>query len=94
MAPLVERLSLEAFRQDPEQRLHDLKASGDPVLLTVDGKPAVVVQDAQAYDHLMQALERAEAAAGIRRGLTSMAQGQGQEAGSFFGEMRQKHQIS
>ncbi len=89
----VEMQTLAEFRQDTEQHIYNLKESGDPVLLTVDGKPAVVVQDVRAYDHLLQALEKAEAYSGIRKGLSSMAKGEGQSAKTFFGELRQKHQI-
>ncbi len=40
-------------------------------MLTVNGRAKVVVQDAAAYGRLLEQLDRAEAIAGVRRGLAS-----------------------
>ena len=92
MSQSLNKLTLSDFRNDPAQ-INRLIERGEPVLLTENGKPRLVVQDAYAYDNLLQALERAEAVAGIRQGLTSMANGKGLSASSFFEFMRHKHQI-
>jgi hypothetical protein len=46
-----------------------------PELLTVNGKTAVIVQDAASYQALLERVERAEARAGIRRGIEAMKAG-------------------
>jgi hypothetical protein len=45
------------------------------MVLTVNGRAEMVVQDAASYQATLDALERAEANAGIRRGLQAMAEG-------------------
>jgi prevent-host-death family protein len=45
--------SLSEFQRNAKKMLKDLKKSKRPALLTVNGKGAVVVQDAAAYEILM-----------------------------------------
>jgi predicted transcriptional regulator len=45
------------------------------MVLTVNGRAEMVVQDAASYQATLDALERAEANAGIRRGLDDLAKG-------------------
>jgi len=49
--------TLDSFRRQAEQHVDRLKESGRPEVLTVDGKPAVVVQDATAYQAQMEKLQ-------------------------------------
>ena len=72
--PEVTRLS--DFTRDAAAAIRRLKETGQPEVLTVDGKPAVVVQDVTSYQRLLDALDRAEAIEGIRRGLESIARGE------------------
>jgi len=59
----------------------ELKETGQPLMLAVDGAETIVLQDAASYQKLLEELDRAEAIAGIRRGLEAMdAHGQ---SGSF-----------
>lgn len=48
------------FKRNTAQVVKQLKESGNPVVLTVHGKAAVVVQDADAYQRLQELAERAE----------------------------------
>ena len=45
---------------------------------TVNGKAELVVQDASAYQELLDLVDRAEALIGIQRGLDSMDRGEGE----------------
>ncbi len=70
--------SLTNFKRQSAEYLDRLKESGEPVVLTVNGKAKVVVQDAAAYQKLVEAAakpERAEAVAAIREGLADVAGG-------------------
>ncbi len=49
--------------------LEQMKQTGKPVVLTVNGKAELVVQHAESYQKLLDALERLEAIAGIKQGL-------------------------
>ncbi len=55
--------TLDSFRRQSKQHVDRLKDSGRPEVLTVNGKPAVIVQDASAYQAQMEKLEVLEALA-------------------------------
>jgi PHD/YefM family antitoxin component YafN of YafNO toxin-antitoxin module len=88
-----EAIPLSDFTRDADAAIRRLKETGQPEVLTVDGKPAVVVQDAKSYQRLLDALDRAEAIEGIRRGLESMARGEGIPIEEAFAMLRAKHGI-
>jgi PHD/YefM family antitoxin component YafN of YafNO toxin-antitoxin module len=52
--------SLTNFKRDTSSILEKLKASGQPLVLTINGKAEVVVQDAASYQELLALAERAE----------------------------------
>ena len=52
--------SLSHFKRNTAEVMKQMKESGNPVVLTVNGKAEVVVQDAAAYQRLMALAERAE----------------------------------
>lgn len=81
---------LTDFKRDTAAFRERLKKSGLPAVLTVDGRPELVVQDAEAYQKLLDALERAEAVEGIKKGLESMKRGRGREASEFFADLRKR----
>lgn len=70
--------SLTNFKRQTAEYLERLHESGDPVVLTVNGKAQVVVQDAAAYQKLIEAVakaERDETIAAIREGLADVDAG-------------------
>jgi prevent-host-death family protein len=85
--------SLTDFKRKTNQFMKQMQGSGNPVVLTVNGKAALVVQDAAAYQRLLEVVERAEAITGIRRGLEQMHNGEGRPAAEFFAEMKKKYGI-
>jgi len=76
--------SLTTFRRRSGAFMRQLKKSQRPVVLTVKGKAAAVVQDAQAYQRLLDIAASADATEGIRQGLEQSRKGQGQSAREFF----------
>jgi PHD/YefM family antitoxin component YafN of YafNO toxin-antitoxin module len=52
--------SLTDFARNTKAHLKKLKRTGRPELLTVNGKAEVVVQNAAAYQRLIEALEELE----------------------------------
>jgi PHD/YefM family antitoxin component YafN of YafNO toxin-antitoxin module len=52
--------SLTNFKRDTSSILEKLKASGQPLVLTINGKAEVAVQDAASYQELLALAERAE----------------------------------
>jgi prevent-host-death family protein len=85
--------SLTTFRRQSGDFMKQLKKSKRPVVLTVNGKAAAVVQDAEAYQRLLDLAARADEAEGIRQGLEDVAHGRTRPARAFFEEFRRKHGI-
>ncbi len=70
--------SLTNFKRQTSKYVKQLHKTGEPVILTVNGKAQVVVQDAAAYQKLLQAAELAEredTIAAIREGLADVKAG-------------------
>ena len=87
-----ESQSLSTFKRDTAKIVRQLKKSGQPIFLTVNGKAELVVQDAASYQKLMDVQDRIEAIEGIRRGLESMKRNAGKPAEKFFREFfAEKH---
>jgi prevent-host-death family protein len=85
--------SLTTFRRRSGDFLKQLKKSKRPVVLTVKGKAAAIVQDAEAYQRLLDLAASADAEEGIRQGLDDVAQGRTHPAREVFDEIRRKHGI-
>jgi len=56
-------------------------------VLTVNGKPELVIQNVAAFADMVDAI------CGIRRGLDSMAEGKGEPARKVLDRVRGKHRI-
>ncbi len=69
MVHLTDIHSLTDFLRNVRAHLKHLKETGRPEILTINGKAAVVVQDAESYQRLLDLVEQAEAVEGIQRGL-------------------------
>jgi len=52
-----------------------LKKTKRPLILTVNGKAEAVVQDAEAYQHLLDIAAQADAVEGIQQGLEDLKKG-------------------
>jgi PHD/YefM family antitoxin component YafN of YafNO toxin-antitoxin module len=85
---------LSNFKRDSVGVINQLKRTGRPVVLTINGKAEVVVQDAKSYQQFLELIDRADAVIGIRKGLDSMERGEGVSAAEAFGKIRKKHKIS
>lgn len=86
--------SLSSFKRNTVEFLEQMKQTGKPVVLTVNGKAELVVQDAESYQKLLDALERLEAIAGIKQGLEDVEALRTSSITEFEQEMRQKYGIS
>lgn len=75
MVKLTDIHSLTDFQRNVKAHLKHLKETGRPEVLTVNGKAAVVVQDAESYQRLLDLVEQAEAVEGIKRGLDDVKHG-------------------
>lgn len=85
--------SLTHFKRNTTEVIEQLKASGEPMVLTVNGKAEIVVQDAASYQRMLELVDRAQAIIGIKKGLESVARGEGMPADQAFEQLRKKHSI-
>jgi len=83
--------SLTDFKRNTVKLMKQLKKSGRPIVLTVNGKAELVVQDADVYQDILERLETVEA---LRIGLNQMKSGQTRSAQEVDSELRQKYDIS
>ena len=86
--------SLTSFRRRSGDFMKQLKKSKRPVVLTVKGKAAAIVQDAEAYQRLLDIAARADSEEGIRQGLDDVAHGRTRPVKEVFDDIRRKHGIS
>jgi prevent-host-death family protein len=84
---------LTTFRRSSGDFMRQLKKTKRPVVLTVNGKAAAVVQDAGAYQRLLDVAARADANEGIRQGLEDSMNRRVRPVTEFFAEFEAKHGI-
>jgi prevent-host-death family protein len=85
--------SLTTFRRQSGEFMKQLKKTRRPVVLTVNGKAEAVVQDAEAYQRLLDIAARADVHEAIRHGLDDAARGRTRPAREVFAEVRRKRGI-
>ena len=79
--------SLSDFKRNTVELLDRLRETGHPLVLTINGKAEVIVQDAAAYQAL---LDRVETIEGIQRGLADVKAGRTKPARHVFDRVRRK----
>jgi len=85
--------SLTTFRRRSGAFLRQLKRTKRPVVLTVRGKAAAIVQDAEAYQRLLDIAAQADAREGIRQGVEDIREGRVRPAREFFDDFEARHGI-
>ncbi len=85
--------SLTTFRRQSGDFMKQLRKSKRPMILTVKGKAAAIVQDAEAYQKLLDIAARADVHEAVRQGLDDVASGRTRPARDVFDEIRKKHVI-
>ena len=85
---------MTTFRNHSADIMRHLRETKRPVILTVNGKAAAVVQDAEAYQHLLLDLAAgASAAEGIRQELEDVVAGRTRPAREVVDEIRSDYDI-
>ena len=69
--------SLSDFNRNSKEHIERLKESGEPEILTVNGKAELVVQDTESYQKLLEKADFADTAAAIHRGMKAHSRGEG-----------------
>ena len=87
MIALQDIRSLTDFQRNTKAHLRRLKSSGRPEVLTVNGRAELIVQDAAAFEDMLDAIR------GIQRGLDEMKAGKGEPARIVLDRIRTKYKI-
>ena len=94
MIDLREVRSVTEFQRNIKDYVGRLKENKTPLVLTVNGRAELVVQDAESYQLMLERLERAETVAAIRRGMEQSERGEGIPLDEAEGRLRKKHGFS
>jgi PHD/YefM family antitoxin component YafN of YafNO toxin-antitoxin module len=81
--------SLSNFKRNTPEFLRQLKETGHPVVLTINGKAELVVQDTASYQKLIELAERAERMDALKASIEDMKAGKVIPADDVLAEMRQ-----
>ena len=73
--------------------MRQMTKTKEPVVLTVNGKAALVVQDAESHQKLLQPKERSEVVEILRQRLASRSGKKGRPAEDFFNEFFARNNI-
>jgi prevent-host-death family protein len=85
--------AMTTFRRNPAKFMKHLKKTKKPMVLTVNGKAEAVVQDAEAYQRLLDIAAQADAHEGIRQGMEDLKKGRVRPARKALEIFRRSHAI-
>ncbi len=86
--------SVTDFQRNIKDYVGRLKKEKAPLVLTVNGRAELVVQDASSYQDILDRLERAETLAALKIGLDQARRGQGVSLAQAERQRRSKHGFS
>jgi prevent-host-death family protein len=81
---------LTDFKRKTSDFLAQLKATGQPVILTINGKAELVVQDARSYQRLLDLAQRLETIQLVKEGIVSANCGEGRPMEEAFDELERE----
>src|SRR5580658_10481916 len=80
--------SLSNFKRNTPEFLRQLKETGHPVVLTINGKAELIVQDSASYQKLIELADRAERMEMLNASIDDMRAGKVIPADDVLAEMR------
>jgi len=78
------------FKRNTAGLVKRMKQTKRPILLTVNGKAEVVVQDAGSYQQMLERLDHLEAVEAIRQGLKDVEEGRVHDAREALSKLETK----
>ncbi|HBE58727.1 MAG TPA: type II toxin-antitoxin system Phd/YefM family antitoxin [Cyanobacteria bacterium UBA11149] len=90
MLSLCDIHPLSEFQRGAKAFLVRLKETKTPIVLTVNGKAAAVVQDAESYQQLLDKIELLESIACIRKRIEEFERGEGMPLKKGFQPLQEK----
>lgn len=84
---------MTTFRNNSAEFMKRLRKTKKPMVLTVNGKAAAVLQDAESYQRLLDLAASANAEEGIRQGLADQAAGKARPAREVLNALRAEYEL-
>lgn len=81
---------LTEFKRNTPEFLRQLRETGQPMVLTINGKAEIVVQDAKSYQRLLALADRLATIEAVREGLASIQRGEGRSIDDVFTELEKE----
>ena len=85
--------SLSDFKRKTSEFMARMKKSGHPVVLTIQGKAELVVQDAASYQRLLELAEQAEMMEFLRESREDIEAGRTEPAFEALERLAKKHKL-
>ena len=82
---------LADFQRDPQASIAKLKRSGRASVLTVDGRAELVVQDARAYQRLLDRAAEADRLIALRRSIAESRNNRVRDLDTALDELEARH---
>src|SRR5215831_46828 len=82
------------FKRKTSKFLDRMKESGHPVVLTINGKAELVVQDAASYQRLLELAEQAEMMEFLRESRADIEAGRTEPALEALERLAKKHKLN
>ena len=86
--------SLSEFKRKTAEFMGRMKQSGHPLVLTINGKAELVVQDAASYQRLLELAERAEMMEFLRESREDIEAGRTEPAREALERLAKKHKLN
>jgi prevent-host-death family protein len=85
---------LTTFRNNSVKMMKQLKKTGRPIILTVNGKPEATILSAQEYQRLVDIAAQGSVEEAIRQGRADVTAGRTLPVEEAFAKFRKKHGLS
>lgn len=85
--------SLSNFKRNTSDFVDQLKNTGKPVILTINGKAELVIQDAGSYQKLLEFAEKLQTIEALKPAIAEMKAGKGESFEQVFKEILRKEVI-
>jgi len=86
--------SLSDFKRKTSEFMARMKKSGHPVVLTIQGKAELVVQDAASYQRLLELAEQAEMMEFLLESRADIEAGRTEPAVAALERLARKHKLN
>ena len=81
--------SLSNFKRNTSDFIEQLKETGKPIILTINGRAELIIQDAGSYQKLLEIAEKLETIEALKPAIEEMKAGKGESAEKVFAELLQ-----